>query len=174
MQRPNLIFFCKYNFIAHKNYLLRVLIFVTAFGIISCSKNKQLNNNIFKYNEYSNISSLDPAFSSTLRNIWPVNQLFNGLVKLDENLEIIDDLAHRWEISSDKKTYTFFLKKDIKFHPSKFFNNDSDRIVNADDFVYSLKRLTDPKIASSGSWVLKNVDSIYSVNDSILKIELKK
>jgi ABC-type transport system substrate-binding protein len=174
MQRPSLIFFCKYNFIAHKNYLLRVLIFVTAFGIISFSKNKQLNNNIFKYNEYSNISSLDPAFSSTLRNIWPVNQLFNGLVKLDENLEIIDDLAHRWEISSDKKTYTFFLKKDIKFHPSKFFNNDSDRIVKADDFVYSLKRLTDPKVASSGSWVLKNVDSIYSVNDSILKIELTK
>ena len=174
MQRPSLIFFCKYNFIAHKNYLLRVLIFVTAFGIISCSKNKQLNNNIFKYNEYSNISSLDPAFSSTLRNIWPVNQLFNGLVKLDENLEIIDDLAHRWEISSDKKTYTFFLKKDIRFHPSKFFNNESDRIVNADDFVYSLKRLTDPKVASSGSWVLKNVDSIYSVNDSILKIELTK
>ena len=91
MQRPSLIFFCKYNFIAHKNYLLRVLIFVTAFGIISCSKNQHLNNNIFKYNEYSNISSLDPAFSSTLRNIWPVNQLFNGLVKLDENLEIIDD-----------------------------------------------------------------------------------
>ena len=174
MQRPSLIFFCKYNFIAHKNYLLRVLIFVTAFVIISCSKNEQLNNNIFKYNEYSNISSLDPAFSSTLRNIWPVNQLFNGLVKLDENLEIIDDLAHRWEISSDKKTYTFFLKKDIRFHPSKFFNNESDRIVNADDFVYSLKRLTDPKVASSGSWVLKNVDSIYSVNDSILKIELTK
>ena len=174
MQRPSLIFFCKYNFIAHKNYLLRVLIFVTAFCIISCSKNKQLNNNIFKYNEYSNISSLDPAFSSTLRNIWPVNQIFNGLVKLDENLEIIDDLAHRWEISHDKKTYTFFLKKDIKFHPSKFFNNESERIVNADDFVYSLKRLTDPKVASSGSWVLKNVDSIYSVNDSILKIELKK
>ena len=174
MQRPSLIFFCKYNFIAHKNYLLRVLIFLTAFCIISCSKNKQLNNNIFKYNEYSNISSLDPAFSSTLRNIWPVNQLFNGLVKLDENLEIIDDLAHRWEISSDKKTYTFFLKKDIKFHPSRFFNNESDRIVNADDFVYSLKRLTDPKVASSGSWVLKNVDSIYSVNDSILKIELTK
>ena len=174
MQRPSLIFFCKYNFIAHKNYLLRVLIFVTAFGIISCTKNKQLSNNIFKYNEYSNISSLDPAFSSTLRNIWPVNQIFNGLVKLDENLEIIDDLAHRWEISPDKKTYTFVLKKDIKFHPSRFFNNESDRIVNADDFVYSLKRLTDPKVASSGSWVLKNVDSIYSVNDSILKIELTK
>ena len=174
MQRPSLIFFCKYNFIAHKNYLLRVLIFVTAFGIISCSKNQHLNNNIFKYNEYSNISSLDPAFSSTLRNIWPVNQIFNGLVKLDENLEIIDDLAHKWEISPDKKTYTFFLKKDIKFHPSKFFNNESDRIVNADDFVYSLKRLTDPKVASSGSWVLKNVDSIYSVNDSILRIKLTK
>lgn len=174
MQRPSLVFFCKYNFIAHKNYLLRTLIFVTILTIISCSNNKNLDNNIFKYNEYSNISSLDPAFSSTLRNIWPVNQIFNSLVKLDENLEIVDDLAQRWEISSDKKTYTFFLKKNIKFHPSKFFKYESDRIVNADDFVYSLKRLTDPRVASSGSWVLKNVDSIYSVNDSILKIKLTK
>lgn len=154
--------------------MLRIFIFITVLSIISCSNNKQFDNNIFKYNEYSNISSLDPAFSSTLRNIWPVNQIFNGLVKLDENLEIVDDIAHKWEISPDKKTYTFFLKKGIKFHPSKFFKNESDRVVNADDFVYSLKRLTDPKVASSGSWVLKNVDSIYSVNDSILRIKLIK
>jgi len=174
MQRPILFFFCKYNFIAYKNYLLRLLILLSVLSIFSCSNNKQLENNIFKYNEYSNISSLDPAFSSTLRNIWPVNQIFNGLVRLDENLEVVDDLARRWEISSDKKTYTFYLKKNIRFHPSKLFKSESDRIVNAEDFVYSLKRLIDPKVASPGSWVLKNVESIFSVNDSVLKIKLKK
>ena len=56
-----------------------LLIILTAN--LSCSKKIDLNNNnIFRYNEHSNISSLDPIFSSTVRNIWPVNQIFNGLV----------------------------------------------------------------------------------------------
>ena len=59
---------------------------------LSCSKKTDLNNNnIFRYNEHSNISSLDPIFSSTVRNIWPVNQIFNGLVQLDESLNIKQD-----------------------------------------------------------------------------------
>ena len=61
---------------------------------LSCSKKTDLNNNnIFRYNEHSNISSLDPIFSSTVRNIWPVNQIFNGLVQLDDSLNIKPDLA---------------------------------------------------------------------------------
>ena len=57
--------------------------------ITSCFNDSSFNKDkIFRYNEHSNISSLDPAFSSTLRNIWPVNQLFNGLVQLDDSLNI--------------------------------------------------------------------------------------
>ena len=70
-------------------------IFVSLFFsliIVSCHNNSDNNLKIFKYNEYSNISSLDPAFSSTLRKMWPCNQLYNGLVKLDEDLEIKADI----------------------------------------------------------------------------------
>ena len=61
--------------------------------LVSCHKLPDKNLKIFKYNEYSNISSIDPAFSSTLRNMWPCNQLYNGLVKLDNNLKIKADIA---------------------------------------------------------------------------------
>ena len=61
--------------------------------IVSCNKTPEKNLKIFRYNEYSNISSLDPAFSSTLRNMWPCNQLYNGLVKLDNDLKIKADIA---------------------------------------------------------------------------------
>ena len=89
--------------------------------IFSCSNNNNELGSVFRYNEYSNISSLDPAFSSTLRNIWPCNQIFNGLVKMDENLNIIPDLAKKWTISDDQKTYNFtisifFLIRKIFFH----------------------------------------------------------
>ena len=91
----------------YKCYLRKIskLFLIITFTIIlfcSCKKDVSQNNNIFKYNEYSNISSLDPAFSSTLRNIWPVNQIFNGLVHLDENLKIKPDIAESWNISKDK------------------------------------------------------------------------
>ena len=84
----------------NSNYkIIRIILtLLLIFNFISCSKENNFEENkIFRYNEHSNISSLDPAFSSTLRNIWPVNQLFNGLVQLDKNLKIIPDLAKSWE-----------------------------------------------------------------------------
>ena len=77
---------------------------------ISCENSKVNSENIFRYNEYSNISSLDPAFSSTLRNIWPTHQIFNGLVRMDKNLNILPDIAEDWTISNDKKVYSFKIK----------------------------------------------------------------
>jgi len=92
-------------------YLIFILV-----GITSCLNDSSFNKDkIFRYNEHSNISSLDPAFSSTLRNIWPVNQLFNGLVQLDDSLNIKPDLSKNWEISEDGKTYAFKIKKNIFF-----------------------------------------------------------
>ena len=102
---------------------------------LSCSKKTDLNNNnIFRYNEHSNISSLDPIFSSTVRNIWPVNQIFNGLVQLDDSLNIKPDLAKKWDISDDGLNYIFNIKKNIFFHKSNIFGADSTRTVNAYDF----------------------------------------
>ena len=95
---------------------------------ISCKSEKKINENlIFKYNEHSNISSLDPVFSNTLRNIWPVNQIFNGLVQLDDSLNIKPDLAKKWDISNDGLNYTFTIRKNIFFHKSKVFIKDSTR-----------------------------------------------
>ena len=102
--------FCKYKSISNKTNIGFLIIILFGILLSSCEKESDIENNIFKYNEYSNISSLDPAFSSTLRNIWPVNQIFNGLVQLDKNLEIKGDIASSWTISEDKRTYTFKIQ----------------------------------------------------------------
>ena len=75
----------------------------------------------FRYNEYRNVTSLDPAFARNPQNIWPINQLFNGLVQLDENLEIKPEIASSWTISPDGLNYKFTLKKDVFFHNSHLF-----------------------------------------------------
>ena len=166
--------FCKYKSISNKTNI--GFLFIILFGILlsSCEKDSDIENNIFKYNEYSNISSLDPAFSSTLRNIWPVNQIFNGLVQLDKNLEIKGDIASSWTISEDKRIYTFKIRQDVYFHNSELFGKNLTRKVKAKDFEYSFNRLIDNKIASPGYWVFNNVKDFKAINDSIFQIELKK
>ena len=166
--------FCKYKSISKKTNIGFLIIILFGILLSSCEKDSDIENNIFKYNEYSNISSLDPAFSSTLRNIWPVNQIFNGLVQLDKNLEIKGDIASSWTISEDKRTYTFKIRQDVYFHNSELFGKNLTRKVKAKDFEYSFNRLIDNKIASPGYWVFNNVKDFKAINDSIFQIELKK
>lgn len=132
------------------------------------------DNQVFRYNEYSNITTLDPAFAKDQRNIWPANLLFNGLVQLDDSLRITPSIAKSWSISEDGKTYSFLLRNDVYYHQHSLFGKDSTRSVIASDFEYSLNRLIDPKVASPGAWVLQNVNSFEAKNDSIFEIKLKQ
>lgn len=139
----------------------------------SCSNNNPINKDhlVFKYNEHKNISSLDPAFAKDNADIWVINQLFNGLVEMDKDLNIIPSIAKKWSISDDGKIYTFNLKTNIKFHDHKLLNN---RMVIAKDFTYSFDRVLDKKLASPGAWVLDKVQAYEAVNDSVFKITLKE
>ncbi|AXT19661.1 ABC transporter substrate-binding protein [Flavobacteriaceae bacterium AU392] len=144
--------------------------------IFSCGKRSETNKDhlIFRYNEYANINTLDPAFSRTLQDNSINNQLFNGLVQLDDQLNIKPCIAKSWTISEDAKTYTFDLRKDVLFHKHNLFGKDSTRTVTAKDFVYSLNRLRDKKLAAPGSWVLNKVDDFEAVNDTTFQIQLKQ
>jgi peptide/nickel transport system substrate-binding protein len=133
---------------------------------------------IFRYNEYANIASLDPAFARDQAIIWATNQLFNGLVQLDSIARVQSCIARSWTICDSGKTYIFHLRNDVYFHDNKVFKNEKGRKVCADDFVFSLTRLIDPALASPGSWVLNSLDfssgktPVTAVNDSTLVIRL--
>src|SRR5690554_2713968 len=156
-------------------YIYYILLFV-AFGLTSCSQKSTENRDhlVFRYNQHANISSLDPAFSRNLANIWPSLQLYNGLVQFDEELNLKPDIAKRWEFNDSTNTYTFFLRDDVYFHKDARFGKDSTRTVTAHDFVFSFDRLLDPDLASPGSWVLQQVARYKAVNDTVFQIELKE
>jgi len=144
--------------------------------LLACSNRKKLQNDnqVFRYNEHSNISSLDPAFAKQLSDIWAINQLFNGLVQLDDELNVKPDIAKKWSISENGKSYMFTLRNDVYFHKHKLFGIDSTRIVNAHDFDYSFKRLINNDIASPGGWVLQNVTDFGATSDTTFVVNLKK
>lgn len=131
------------------------------------------SHKVFRLNIHENINTLDPAYSRDLRSIWAMNQIFNGLVRLDYQLKIQPDIATHWEISKDAKTYVFYLRDDAYFHESEIFGEQQTRNVTASDFVYSFDRIRDKTIASPGLWTLEHVKSYESIDDHTLKIELK-
>ncbi|HMC02098.1 MAG TPA: ABC transporter substrate-binding protein [Flavobacteriaceae bacterium] len=154
-------------------YIIYICLFLV---VISCTKTSDTDKNrlVFRYNEHANINTLDPAFARTLQDTWVANQLFNGLVQLDSDLNIKPCIAKNWNISEDGMTYTFSLRNDVYFHKHYLFGKDSTRIVTAKDFTYSLNRLRDSKIAAPGSWVLNKVDDFKAVNDTLFEITLKQ
>lgn len=155
-------------------FLLIALSIVIQFG---CTNNTNYNKDhlVFRYNEQYQISTLDPAFARNPSIIWPVNQLFNGLVQLDDNLDVVPDIATSWTVSEDGLHYKFKLRDDVYFHKhQQFLTPDSTRVVTASDFVYSFDRLRDPKIASPGSWVLSNVKDYQAVNATTFAITLRQ
>ena len=143
-------------------------LFYIFFLVIACStSNKRVDlDKVFRYNESKGVTSLDPAYARNLSLIWPVNQLYNGLVQLTDSLTVEPCIAKSWEISADGLQYTFYLRSDVFFHDDKSFKNSIGRKVVASDFVYTFNRLMDSKTASPGAWVLSvlNKDFIGSTN----------
>ena len=147
------------------------------FLLLSCSRlEDDKDMHIFRYNEAAGISSLDPAFARDLANIWACNQLYEGLVTLDDHLKIKPSVAKSWEINEDGTFYTFRLRDDVFFHDHPVFEGGKGRKVTAYDFEYSFRRIISTAVASPGAWVFNNVaeDGFKALNDSTFIIRLKQ
>ncbi|MEZ4799650.1 MAG: ABC transporter substrate-binding protein [Flavobacteriales bacterium] len=145
--------------------------------VISCSKQGDNQSNVFYYNESNGITSLDPAFARDLEIMWATNQLFDGLVEFNAEMELVPVIAKSWTISEDGKKYSFIINNEVTFHHSEVFGPDSTRKVTAQDFVYSFNRIVDPKVASPGAWIFSQVDfqnenGFSAPNDSTFVIHL--
>lgn len=132
---------------------------------------------MFRYNQSSGISSLDPAFARDQANIWAVNAVFSGLLQLDNKLNVVPGLAKSWDISPDGLTYTFNLRTDVRFHDHEQFPEGKGRSFVADDVVYSFSRLMDKATASPGAWIFNGkVDgsnAFAAPNDSTFVMKLR-
>ncbi|MFC2090191.1 ABC transporter substrate-binding protein [Bacteroidota bacterium] len=155
---------------------LRFAIFFLMPMYLGCSGPDPVNldKQVFRYNESKGITLLDPAFARNQTIIWPVSQLFNGLVQMDDSLNIQPSIAKSWTISEDGLVYTFNLRNDVRFHPSDYFISDPG-VVTAKDFVYSFNRILDSRIASPGAWIFDYMDpdkKFTALNDTTFEIYL--
>jgi oligopeptide transport system substrate-binding protein len=162
------------------NYKGKVFIFIlmTGFSFAACHTLSTSNKKTFRYNEPTGIATLDPAFAKNQSIIWPVHQIYNTLVQTDRGLNIVPSLAKSWDISDDKKTYRFHLRKDVFFHDNDAFPGGRGRLMIASDIVYSFSRLLDKKTASSGAWIFNErvtgVEAFQSPDDSTFLLRLTR
>ncbi len=155
--------------------VLFVLLLSTAF-LFSCGHKKTDERDVFRYNESTGIATLDPAFAKNQSIMWAVHQLYNTLVEVDSNLNIVPSLASSWEVSDDRKLYTFHLRNDVYFHDNPVFPSGKGRKMVAADIVYSLSRIIDPATASSGAWIFNGrvatQEPFVALNDSTFQLKL--
>jgi oligopeptide transport system substrate-binding protein len=89
--------------------------------------------------------SLDPAHIDGTWEVTIVDQLIVGLTDRDANGKPVPGMATSWDVSPDKLTWTFHLR-DAKW--------SDGAPVTADDFVYGIRRVLDPKTASYSAFTL--------------------
>ena len=125
--------------------------------LFSCGSEQTDSSNsgktVFKYNQPTNITSLDPAFAKSQNNIWAVDHLYNRLIELDEDLNVKPSIAESWTISEDGLSYTFKLREDVYFHENECFTDKDQRKVVADDVKFSFERIVSKQLNSPGSWI---------------------
>ena len=158
-----------------QNLLLSLPFFV--FLMSSCSHHEKVKN-IFHYNEQSGIATLDPAFAKNQSIMWAVHQLYNTLVQIDNNMNLVPSLAKSWDESDDNLTFTFHLRNDVFFQDNDAFPNAKGRKMTATDVVYSFQRIMDKNTASSGAWIFNGrVDTIEpfkAIDDTTFQLKLLK
>jgi len=158
--------------------LTLIILVATCFLLMNCSSPINNNKKVFYYNESSGIATLDPAFAKNQSIMWAIHQIYSTLVEIDTGLHIVPSIAKHWEVSEDRLTYTFNIRKGIYFHDNEAFKNGKGRALTAHDIVYSFNRIQDKKTASSGAWIFNNrVDSIrpfIALNDSTFQLHLLK
>ncbi|HVY99510.1 MAG TPA: ABC transporter substrate-binding protein [Dongiaceae bacterium] len=111
-----------------------------------------------------------------------VRPVFNRLVEIKfGTTDPMPSLAEKWDVSDDGLTYTFHLRKGVKFQTTKFFK--PSREFNADDVVFSFNRMLDKNNpyhnVSGGSYAYfegmgmpDTIKSVEKVDDSTVKITL--
>lgn len=156
-------------------------IVIALIAIISFNLNAQT----FIYCSEGSPSAFNPQITTDgTSNNASAHTIYDRLVDFKYGTtEIVPSLAESWTISKDKKTYTFKLRKGVKFHKTKYFN--PTREFNADDVVFSINRQRDKEHpfhkVSGGLYEYFQamemgdlIEDVQKINDYEVAIKLKK
>jgi len=113
----------------------------------------------------SNLNTLDPAKSKIGEEYNYHFLVFNALTLIDRDMTVKPDLATRWEASRDLRTWTFHLRRGVRFHHG--------RELDAEDVIASFTRILDKAIGSPARVNLQIIDTMEAVDRYTVRFTLK-
>lgn len=150
-----------------------ILLFIALTLIASCTKKHEVHERVLNLVAGAETKGFDPIMASDLASASQISKIYEGLLAyhwLKMPYELIPNLAESMpEASRDGMTYTVKIKKGVFFQDDLAFQGGKGRELEANDFVYSIKRLADAKTQSTGWWVLDG--KIKGLNEWRLKNE---
>ncbi|MDH4163490.1 MAG: ABC transporter substrate-binding protein [Nitrospirota bacterium] len=150
--------------------LLAVLVIATAVHA-GPKKDGRPDGGSLSYGEYGRPATLDPVTSNEMISLRLTELIFNGLVGINEKQEIVPELAERWEISKDGRTYTFYLRKNVTWHAKE---GEQPKPFTADDVVFTYNIMMHPKTITPLKVRYEFISSVEKVDDSAVRFSLKR
>ena len=114
------------------------------------------------------LTQLDPALAFSGADISYSFTVFEHLTAIDysdTSYPVLPRLAERWEISEDGLIWTFHLRQGVQFHHGE--------LLTAQDVIYSIERIMNPALGSSGFSHLQIVERIEAVDDTAIRFVLR-
>jgi len=128
-------------------YLITAIILLSFFAGCASRNPSAARQQTLRIAIKSDPKMLNPVMASEMISITVNSFIFNGLVKYDENLEIVPDLATSWDISDGGRRFVFHLKKGVKWHDGEEFT--------ANDVVFTMEKILDPKTNTFNAGLFK-------------------
>lgn len=97
---------------------------------------------VLRLNEVEDFRNLYPLSITDAPSHRIAKQVYEGLVKLSQaDLSIVPAIADKWDINENATSFTFYLRKGVKFHDDPCFPDGKGREVTANDFQYAFTKL---------------------------------
>jgi len=154
-----------------------LLIFFFAFIMMLPQAEAGLKNDghpdggTLNYGEYGRPATLDPITSNDMISLRISELLFNGLVGIDEKQEIVPKLAERSVISDNGRIYTFYLRKDVTWHPRE---GEEPMPFTADDVMFTYNIMMHPKTITPLKVRYEFIESVTKIDDYTVRFSLKR
>lgn len=149
------------------SHVFTTVLMTVVFLLSACTKKQDFTERVLNLEVAADVKGFDPIYADDSYSGQELAKVYEGLLQyhyLKRPYELEPALADGMpDVSKDGYSYTFKLKKGILFHDNECFEGGKGREVVADDVIYSVMRVADPKLQSTGWWVID--DKIKGLNE---------
>ena len=166
-----------------KKIVSTLLILALLCGMCACGSGDGDDRFLF-YPLSSEPQTLDPQVCGDADTAVAVSQMYEGLVRMDEDGSIRPGVSQSLDVSDDGLTYTFHLRENARWHIIKNFKyiygedceKNLELPVTAEDFVFAFQRIFSPHTGAPGAdtlYAIRNAKAVHEGEMSVLELGVK-